>query len=190
MTRADGVLSDPGGEGPRRVSLFQAGGLILLLTVLLYLFVASRGQAIASSPIDMADIHLASSTYEFDLAITQTKNDCNQALTNGSVCLRYTLTVDETPIEAGYGVISGSTLQTNGANTTLTVDTSRASSPDFHRLRGSGGSISITWHQAFAGTVMSERGRSSRLWTCTAGGVALGRNLSGPSMHASMLVFN
>jgi hypothetical protein len=109
---------------------------------------ASRGNQAGNRPllVARADIH-AESVYqggdlELNASITQTANDCQQAL-NGGVCLRYSVVLDEKPVMVGYGVIPLSAVHITPSSIMLNVDTSKI--PTFVNSYGSGGRITISW---------------------------------------------
>lgn len=100
----------------------------------------------AGVQVARADVHaeavLNGKDLELNLAITQTGNDC-QAPTNGQVCLRYSILLDEKPIEVGYGLIPASQVTVSASAIVLKTDTRTI--PNFVHLAGSGGPITLSW---------------------------------------------
>ncbi len=143
---------------------------------------------VASEVVELADVHLdeALSTGEFELnvEITQTENDCGAPL-NGQLCLRYSITQDDHPVEDGVGLIPLSDVSRSGS--TLTLSTSTNAYPHFHRFAGGGGSLLISWTPAASGTAVTAGNQTTLLHPCTVRGTVLGHALSGTELHSGLL---
>ncbi len=100
----------------------------------------------ASLLVARADVHgesvLDGKDLELNLAITQTENDCQEAL-NGGFCLRYSVVLDEQPILVGYGVVPQADVNVTATSIKLKADTSKI--PHFVHVAGPGCQIIITW---------------------------------------------
>lgn len=100
----------------------------------------------ASLLVARADVHvegvLNGKDLELNLAITQTANDCQEAL-NGGVCLRYSVVLDEQPILVGHGVVPRANVNVTATSIQLKADTSKI--PNFVHVAGPGCPIIVTW---------------------------------------------
>lgn len=96
--------------------------------------------------IERIDLHVddlpGSEELEVNLALSQTIDDCGHPL-NGEFCLRYSIMEDDTPVQAGYGLIPSSAVSFHGPTVKLNINTSVI--PGFVRTAGSGGKINLTW---------------------------------------------
>lgn len=146
----------------RRVRALGPLALTLVLVLVAAILLGSIGHPRASTGatghvgaasllIARADVHvetvLNGKNLEMNLAITQTKNDCQEAL-NGGVCLRYTVVLDgdgdhEQALLAGYGVIPQANVNMTASSIVLKTDTSKI--PNFVHVVGQGGPILINW---------------------------------------------
>ena len=162
--------------------------LALSLPLIMSLAMPSAGH-VASEVIELADVHLseALSTGEFELnvEITQTENDCGAPL-NGQLCLRYSITQDDRPVENGVGLIPLSDVSRSGS--TLTLSTSTSVYPHFHRFAGGGGPLRISWTPAASGTAVTAGNQTTLLFPCTVRGTVLGHALSGTELHGGLLI--
>lgn len=116
--------------------------------------VAARAQPqvnAASAPaaaqlIERLDAHVddlpSAPELEMDLSLSQTIDDCGVPL-HGQFCLRYSISEDDVPVQAGYGLIPASQVKVHGPVITLVTNTAR--DPGFVRVAGAGGVIAVTW---------------------------------------------
>jgi hypothetical protein len=179
---------------PRRSPVCTRGRVACALAALLALsmpvVVPSDGQA-AGPRIGAADLHvdtiLADDDREINLSLSQTQGDCGGTALNGQICLRYSVEVDDTEVEAGYGVIAPSALKVSGSSITLATNT--AADPGFHLPVGHGGALSIRWKEAPGARSMTAHGRTSTLLPATVQGTVLGYALTGTIVQADVLIY-
>lgn len=102
-----------------------------------------------STVLARADLHVETDykgeDLELHILLEQTGDDCQSAL-NGGFCLRYSVSLDETPLLAGYGVIPATAVHVTRAKVALNVDTSKITS--FTKVVGAGVHIVVTWNAA------------------------------------------
>jgi len=109
--------------------------------------VTSAGARVAGHIlIRQADLHvdttIGDDELEVDLSISQMQNDCETPL-RGRFCLRYTILLEDKPIQSGYGLMPSGNVETAESSITLWVDTSHE--PGVIRTAGTGGTIALTW---------------------------------------------
>jgi hypothetical protein len=146
---------------------------------------ASSGNG-AAQLIGRADLHLDNTSVELSVSITQTESTC-QAPLNGQYCLRYSMAVDEKPVQTGYGLIPNGDVDFRGSSISIDVDTSTSR---FHHIVGSGGPISVTWTWQPGATPVTSANQTSTLSPATVQGTVLGQALTGSGLVASVLLYN
>jgi hypothetical protein len=175
------------GRFPRALVVILALTLAAILALSVHRGIPSRGYA-ASPLIGLADVHVyvggAKSELEINVDITQTRNDCGAPL-NGQICLRYSVTEDDQPIEAGVGLIPATAVKTSGA--TVKLSTNTASNPNIHRSAGGGGVIGITWTPSASGRPVTAHHWTTTLVPSAAHGTVVGHPLAGKEKHSSLL---
>jgi hypothetical protein len=166
--------------------------LVLILSAILALTLpralAASGSA-ASPALEQADVHLDTSnttstgSQEFEVNVAVgTRNDCETPLNPGQYCIRYSVVLDDQPLDAAFGPIPSSAIQMTGSTITLSLNSAHA---NLHHLRGSGGPLSIIWK--LSPGALPVAGHSSTLSPATVDGTVLGHKLAGPILQASVL---
>jgi hypothetical protein len=114
-----------------------------------------------STALARADLHVETDDkgkdLEMHILLEQIGNDC-QAPLNGGYCLRYSASLDEKPLLAGYGVIPATAVKVTQAKVALNVDTSKIAS--FTNMIGTGVHIVVTWNAATSSAKVRLHGAS------------------------------
>jgi hypothetical protein len=121
---------------------------------------------------------------ELDLSISQTENNCSAPL-RGQACLRYSITQDDEPVQAGYGLLPVSQVTMHGSAITLSTDTRR--NHNVVRTYGAGGPISLTW-VAVAG-LPQVAVHASILCDAAVRGSVIGYAIPSTNVTAGMLIY-
>jgi hypothetical protein len=146
---------------------------------------SQNGAGSSAQAIGRADVHLDTINIELSVSITQTESTCEAPL-NGQFCVRYSMAVDETPVQMGYGLIPNGDVTTTGSSISISVDTRTGR---FHHIVGSGGPISVTWTTQPGATPVVAANQTSTLSPATVQGTVLGHSLTGLGLVASVLLY-
>lgn len=190
----------------RFVAAWKTRHLLLALALILALGIlsAARGTATASGSvlsahsgsaarathdlIGRADVHvdgtLGASEFELDLSISQTQNDC-QAPLRGRVCLRYSISLDDQPLQSGYGVIPMGDVIVSANSITLKLDTHHESA--VIRTSGTGGIIALTW--STPSRLPQPASRAAMLAIPTVRGSVIGYTIPSADVTAGLLLY-
>src|SRR2546430_7907404 len=169
----------------RALAAILALTLSTILALTLPHAMPSSGHA-AAPALERLDVHsmsMGSEEREINLAVG-TGNECATSLTPGQYCLRYSVTVDDQPIDVGFGTISSSDVQTSGPTFALHLNTATAS---FHHLHGSGGPINVVWTPGPNSPPTTARGHTTALAAASIVGTVDGNPLAGTQLQASVL---
>ena len=140
----------------------------------------------AARAIGRADVHLDTDTFEVNVSITQTENAC-QAPLNGQLCMRYSITANEAPVESGYGLIPNGHVTMTSSSISVSVDTSTGR---FHHVVGKGGPVSVTWTWQPGSSPVTAGGQTSTLSPAVVQGSVIGRTLKAPGLVGSVLLYS
>lgn len=169
-----GMLSALGGKSMEGVHSFRT--------------VASVRSGPGVQRIGRLDVHVddlpSAPGLELDLSVTQSENDCG-APTHGQMCLRYSITQDDKPVQAGYGPLPVSQVTVHGAAISLATDTH--GDPKVVRTSGAGGPISLTW-VAVAGWSPVDA-HASILREASVQGSVIGYVIPSTNVTAAMLIY-
>jgi hypothetical protein len=148
--------------------------------------IPSRGHA-ASGTLEQADVHLdtyiGSQELEINVAVG-TRDDCTTPLNGGQYCMRYSVVLDDQPIDVAFGPIPSSAIQMTGSTITLSLNSVKA---NLHHLHGSGGPLSMTWKLSPGSLPVTARSHTTTLTPATVAGTVLGHPLAGTILQASVL---
>jgi hypothetical protein len=169
----------------RALAAILALTLSTILALTLPHAMPSSGHA-AAPALERLDIHsmsTGSEEREINLAVG-TGNECASALTPGQYCLRYSVTLDDQPIDVGFGAISSSAVQMSGPTLALHLNTATAG---FHHLHGSGGPINVIWTPHSHSRPTTAHGHTTALAAASVVGTVDGNPLAGTQVQASVL---
>lgn len=121
--------------------------------------------------------------FEMDLSLSQTIDDCGAPL-RGQFCLRYSITNDDVPVQAGYGLIPASQVRVHGSTITLVTNTAR--DRGFVHVAGRGGLISITWTAPRNLPIVASR--SAAMGEITARGSIIGTAIPSSDVTAAVVI--